>query len=104
VLIATILKALSIFEVKYTYTLTFRLADNDINLLGDQESDSAYTKRGILDGWVASALPITMNSISAFEDSKLVKPSSAPVRRLRILKDKETGKETWICQMTLLEI
>jgi len=104
VLIATILKALSIFEVKYTYTLTFRLADNDINLLGEQESDSAYTKRGILDGWVASALPITMNSISAFEDSKLVKPSSAPVRRLRILKDKETGKETWICQMTLLEI
>lgn len=104
VLIATILKALSIFEVKYTYTLTFRLADNDINLLGEQESDSAYTKRGVLDTWVASALPITMNSISSFEDSKLVKPSSVPVRRLKILKDKETGKETWICQMTFLEI
>jgi len=104
VLIATILKALSIFEVKYTYTLTFRLSDNDINLLGEQESDSAYTKRGVLDGWVASALPITMNSISLFEDAKLVKPSSVPVKRLRILKDKETGKETWICQMTFLEI
>jgi len=104
VLIATILKALSIFEVKYTYTLTFRLSDNDINLLGEQEADSAYTKRGVLDTWVASALPITMNSISSFEDSKLVKPSSVPVRRLKILKDKETGKETWICQMTFLEI
>lgn len=104
VLIATILKALSIFDVKYTYTLTFRLSDNDINLLGEQESDSAYTKRGVLDTWVASALPITMNSISQFEDAKLVKPSSVPVRRLRILKDKETGKETWICQMTFLEI
>jgi len=104
VLIATILKALSIFEVKYTYTLTFRLSDNDINLLGEQEADSALTKRNYLDAWVASALPITMNSISSFEDSKLVKPSSVPVRRLRILKDKQTGKETWICQMTFLEI
>ena len=103
-LIATILKALSIFEVKYTYTLTFRLSDNDINLLGEQEADSALTKRNYLDAWVASALPITMNSISSFEDSKLVKPSSVPVRRLRILKDKQTGKETWICQMTFLEI
>ncbi len=104
VLIADILKALSIFEVKYTYTLTFRLSDQDINLLGETEADSALTKRNTLDTWVASALPITMNSISSFEDSKLVKPSSVPVRRLRILKDKETGKETWICQMTFLEI
>lgn len=104
VLIATILKCVVVFDVKYTYSLVFRLVDNDINLLGEVESTTAKAKRDYLDAWVASALPITMNSISDFEDGKLVKPSSVPLRRLRILKDKQTGKETWICQMTFLEI
>jgi|GEM_PF-2110128 len=104
VVIATILKCVVIFDVKYTYSLVFRLADNDIDLLGSVDAVTAKAKRDTLDGWVASPLPITMNSISAFEDGKVVKPSSVPLRRLKILKDKQTGKETWICQMTFLEI
>lgn len=104
VLLAYVIDALERQEVKFAYPLTFRLADRDVDLLGDPDPVNAKTKLDQLDAWVNSSIPITMNTNSTLEDGALCFPEPVPVKRTRKVFNQTNNLWYTICQMTLIEI
>ena len=113
VLRSWVLQCMMRFEVKYMYTLTFRLEDDDVNLLGEREYDddnnlvSALEKWTQLQTWLADPKPIYLDFVSVFMDNKWVFPEVGSLRLLKqvVADDGSSGKkERWICQMSLLDV
>lgn len=103
-LAALVYKMIIVQESKDTYTLTFRLKDDDIDLLGDKDPLTMTQKLTRLNGWIASPYPLTLNSISEIENAKTVMPQPIPIKRLSVIIDPEDNLESHICQMTLIEV
>lgn len=105
-ILASVVETLLRVPVKYAYTITFRLADNDNDLVGEPEHLTAQSKITQLDAWIAAALPITLNSNSITYDAKVVLPEPTPVKLTKITeKDAEAdGRAVYVGQCTLVEI
>lgn len=101
--LAMVIEALMREMNKFAYRINFRLADRDNDLTGEPDLQTMSTKLTQLDGWVNSAAPVTMNSISDVFDSKTVFPEPVPLRPVRVVM-LEDGREVHVCQMTLIEI
>lgn len=104
VIYGSVLQTMMFSQVKHVYSLTFRLKDKDVDLLGDRDGIGFMDKFNQLDTWVQGALPVLFNSNSKLDDGTYVFPGPTPVRRLRIIKDPVSHEETHICQMTLIGI
>jgi len=90
---------------KYVTSLTFRVIDRDHDILGHNEVNypTMSAKLNDIETMMASALPVTVTSVSvqlnnkyAFVDSLNQTPHT--------IKIKDAGHEGYICQMELIEI
>lgn len=104
IMYGSVLQTMMFSQVKFVYTMTFRLKDKDVDLLGDRDSVGFKDKFDQLDAWVKGALPVLFNSNSQLDNGAYVFPGPTPVRRLRVIKDPNSHEETHICQMTLIGI
>uniref|UniRef100_A0A6M3JBH7 Uncharacterized protein n=1 Tax=viral metagenome TaxID=1070528 RepID=A0A6M3JBH7_9ZZZZ len=103
VLMGIVIEGLTRIPVKFAYTLTFRAADRDHDLQGEFDPVTGYAKVDQMDTWVASPLPLLLNSWSNYEDGMYVFPEPSPVRFIKKFKD-EDGREARVCQTTLIGI
>jgi len=69
--------------VKYSYTFNYRIVNNDVNLLGEQEDISGYDKQKIIDEWAANLTPLIMYSAkSRFNDKAVfISPTASNVMK-----------------------
>lgn len=113
----TVLDAITRVPNKDAYSMTFRAADYDTDLLGSPEMTSgsspifAADKIAQLEEWAAGAVPIYMESMSTPFDGKWVMLEHASLRPLSIIKDaslstsgSSAGREIQVLQMSAVDV
>lgn len=97
-----IIESLMRIPVKWSYTLNFRLIDQDHDLNGDPDNVGADEKIAILDNWLTNVIPITMYSISSLENNKSVYVEPQSLRKVKkIIKE---GREGYLAQISLIGV
>jgi len=102
-ILAMVVEALIVGEYRYSNTLTFRIADDDVLLDGrTPDSRTALQKLALLDTWARSAGTLTMTAFDQPINNLRVKPDVAPIRIIKHVRDE--NRSTYICQLTLYEV
>lgn len=94
----TVVENISQVAVKYSYAFTYRVLDNDHNLLGAKTEISAEDFQDIVDGWAANLTPLQMNGWRKRFHGKVVyidPTQSKPISE---------AKEGYIERLTVVEI
>ena len=104
VIVSAILDSIERLDVNDTYSYTVRLdAGKSLDLKETQESDTGVEKLTQLETWVDSPKPLTLNTVSAFENNKTVFIEGMKKRPLYIRTD-DVNKEVRIVDLTLIEV
>jgi hypothetical protein len=99
---ATVVEALGRVAPKWEYPMTFRAADENMDIEGDDDSYVAIdTLIDQLDTWAASPIPLTMNNAFVLYDDKIVFADPTSLKPVTIIVDDQL--EVQIAQMTVYE-
>jgi hypothetical protein len=102
-LYAMVIKSIVKIPVNEVYTVTFRVADRDKDLLGDPDSYiSMSDKITRLRGWENSPSPVYVNSLSSEENGKWMIPIPGSLRKLR--RATRDDKEMVIYRMKFISL
>jgi len=101
--LASVVEAISRIPYKYATSFTCRIADSDTDLEGDPDGQgTADTRLARLEGWAASALPVTLNAVSDLFDGTTVLVEAPAVQPNKIITAE--GREAHLVQVTLIEV
>ncbi|MEN6571406.1 MAG: choice-of-anchor R domain-containing protein [Anaerolineaceae bacterium] len=91
---SVVVDTISRVEVKYSYALSYRLQDNDVNLAKERDSITAAEKQAILDEWATKVTPLLMRSSKERFDDKTVYIDPQPLTPDAEYSEKYTSRLT----------
>jgi len=96
-------------DIKFQYTLTFRLADDDVNLANEYEGATddgagADEKIALLQQWMAARSVGTMNTNQSLSNNITIQFVGMPLRLMDKIYETEKNRDVYIGQLTILEI
>lgn len=98
---AVVMEGIELLTIKYSFSMTFIITDEGIDLEGDEVSDNkAETKWGVLQGWMSGSSVLTMHSRYSLWDNRTVKIQSLTARPMRINEEIESH----LASMELMDV
>jgi hypothetical protein len=107
VILGWVIESLMRFEVKFVWSINFRLANKDNDLRGNPDPLGYAEKLALLDAWLLSPTPLEVSCFREEAHGAIAFLEPVPLRPLRTAIDPEYPEESRlvdICQLTLIGI
>jgi hypothetical protein len=85
-------------QIKYAFSFRVRVADNDVNALGERDDKKALEKMDQIKEWVDNITPLYIRTLDEWSDKKTIFMNPIPYK-----KTKKSAKE-WVLQAVAVEI
>jgi hypothetical protein len=107
VILGTVIESLMRFEVKFVWSINFRLASNDLDLAGNPDPLGYSEKLALLDEWLLSPTPLEVSCFREDTHGAIAFLEPVPMRPLHTEVDPEYpdgSRLVDVAQLTIIQI